>query len=118
MNQRVLKRLFDALDCAAAVGEIVAGKSLQDYLNDRSTRSAVERELEKVGEALLVARRIEPQLIDLLPDLHRVIGLRHRIVHGYDDLNDEQVWYIALHEAPELVLALQKILHNFGDIPV
>lgn len=118
MNQRVLKRLYDALDSAEAVGTFIAGRSLSEYLSKRSLRSMVERELEKTGEALLVARGQEPDLVNLLPDLHRIVGLRHRIVHGYDELNDEQVWYIAANEAPILVSALRKILNEFGDIPV
>lgn len=118
MNQRVLKRLYDALDSAEAVGGFIAGKSLADYLQNRLLRSGVERELEKAGEALVSARSLEPDLAIRLPELHRIIGLRHRIVHDYDDLNDEQIWSIAVEATPELVARLRQILNENGDIEV
>src|SRR5688572_11889198 len=116
MNQRVLKRLYDALDCAEAVGSLVDGKSVDDYLRERWLRSAVERELEKVGEALFVARGEEPQIVHKLPEIHQIIGLRHRIVHGYDRLNDAQIWSIAVEATPRLVDELRTILNDEGDI--
>ncbi len=60
MNLRVLKRLHDALDSAEAVASFIAGKTQQDYLSYRLLRSAVERELEKAGEALFVPDETTP----------------------------------------------------------
>jgi uncharacterized protein with HEPN domain len=118
MNQRTLKRLFDALDSAEAALELVQGKTLADYHQLRWLRSAVERELEKTGEALFVARRDVPEIVERVGELHQIIGLRHRIVHGYDKLNNDQVWSIAVEAIPRLIDDLRGILNQEGDIPV
>lgn len=118
MNQLVLKRLYDAFASVDAVRDLIAGISLEEYLQNRMLRSAGERELMKAGEALHVARSLDRELEKMLPDLHRVIGLRLRIVHGYDDLVDSQIWSIALDEAPMLADELRGLLNEFGDFPV
>lgn len=49
--------LWDARDSADAIAEFVTGRTLNDYLADRMLRSAVERQFEIVGEALLNWKR-------------------------------------------------------------
>lgn len=57
----VRKYLFDIAEACGLIEEFVAGKSFEDYTQDRMLRSAVERQLEIVGEALagLLRRVIE-----------------------------------------------------------
>ena len=43
--------LWDMLDAARAISEFVRDRSYQDYTEDRMLRSAVERQLEIIGEA-------------------------------------------------------------------
>lgn len=46
------KYLWDALQAASRVQRFAGGKTFDDYLADEVLRSAVERQLEIVGEAL------------------------------------------------------------------
>jgi uncharacterized protein with HEPN domain len=43
--------LWDMLDAARSVSEFVAGRSFDQYLADKLLRSAVERQIEIIGEA-------------------------------------------------------------------
>ena len=47
------KYLYDIVNCCEFVLEITGGKTVEDYKNDRIFRSALERELQIVGEAML-----------------------------------------------------------------
>ncbi len=47
-------------------------------------RSAAERQLEVIGEALNSARRQEPALEESIPNLQDWVSLRHFIAHQYD----------------------------------
>ena len=91
MTPMVTKRLRDARDACAHIAAFTAGRTLDDYLVDVMLRSAVERQIEIIGEALHQARRLDPQLTDRLPRLHQSIAMRHRINHGYDAIDDEPV---------------------------
>jgi uncharacterized protein with HEPN domain len=55
-------------------------------------RSAVERQFEIIGEALSQAEVDDPDVTDLLPELRRIVGMRNRIIHGYDSVDGELLW--------------------------
>ena len=58
--------LWDMLDAARAIMQFIQGRSLEDLLADRMLRSAVERNLEIIGEA---ARRVSEKTRDGIPDI-------------------------------------------------
>jgi uncharacterized protein with HEPN domain len=65
-------------------------------------RSAVERQLEIIGEALSRAAEDDKTLIDRIPELPRIVGLRNRIIYGYDSGNDEIVWDVVQNKVGTL----------------
>lgn len=92
MTNEVKKRLLDAVNACDAIAEFVAGKDFLAYENDRLLRSAVERQFEIIGEALNKAATAEASLVAQIPEFHRIIGLRNRLIHGYDNVDDEILW--------------------------
>lgn len=71
------KYLTDMLDRAQFVSQFMANKTLDDLENDRPTRSAVERELMVLGEALYPLHRIHPTIAERIDSWKRIIGFRH-----------------------------------------
>jgi uncharacterized protein with HEPN domain len=55
-------------------------------------QAALERKFEILGEALNRAEQSDPELADHLPELRRIIGMRNRIIHGYDAVDEEILW--------------------------
>jgi uncharacterized protein with HEPN domain len=43
-------------------------------------------------------------------DLRRIVGLRNRIIHGYDTVDDEILWRLLHDELPRLVQQLEAAL--------
>ena len=60
------KYLYDIARAAALAMEFIAGKSFADYTADAMLRSAVERQLEIVGEALARPRLQDPPAVSPL----------------------------------------------------
>lgn len=112
MKPELAKRLRDALDCCDQIIATTSGKSFRDYLEDRTLRSSVERELTVIGEALNHARRLDPALVERIPRLHQGIAMRHRIVHGYDEIDDELVWIATQKRVPEMRMQLIGLLQE------
>lgn len=104
------KRLRDALLACEELGTFTASKTLADYVVDNGLRRIVERLLEVIGEATNQAIRIEPELVDAIPDALFIVGMRNRIAHGYDDLNDDVIWDAATLDAPALAEVLRALL--------
>lgn len=38
--------------------------------------------------------QLAPQIAEKISEYQRIIGFRHALVHGYDSLNHELVWYV------------------------
>lgn len=84
--------IWDALAAAERVSRYTAGKNLCDYEADDMLRSAVERQLEIVGEALNKFHKIEPNIAVTIPELRQAISLRNILIHGYGAVNNRLVW--------------------------
>jgi uncharacterized protein with HEPN domain len=72
------------LDAGRAIQRHSAGKTRDAYLADEVLRGFVERKLLIVGEALARLRQHHAAAAEKITDIHRIIGQRNRIVHGYD----------------------------------
>jgi uncharacterized protein with HEPN domain len=101
--------LCDMLRAANNIRNYVRGKTLSEYLVNRMLRSAVERELEIIGEA---ARRISPTTREKYPEIpwHPIVGQRNILAHQYDQVLHETVYGVAVRRIPELVEHLQRIV--------
>ena len=86
------KYLYDMLNSCDFLIGFTAGKTMNHYKRDRAFRSAVERELQIIGEALMQLDHYHPDMAARVPDYLNIIGFRHVLVHGYDRLNPVTVW--------------------------
>lgn len=110
MNNRLRKHLLDAMQAARAIIEFIGAADSARYASDRLLRSAVERQLTILGEAARRALDEEPTLREQLPDLVYAVGLRNRLVHGYDTVDDEIVFDTAHADLPGLIRELEALL--------
>jgi uncharacterized protein with HEPN domain len=102
MNERSLKLLSDAVAAIEAVNTFMDGCNFADYANNHQLRSAVERQLEILGEACSQLDKLDGSWREKIPDLRLAIGLRNRIIHGYDEVDDEMVFETTQRDLPAL----------------
>jgi uncharacterized protein with HEPN domain len=114
MTKTATKRPFDALRACEAIAEFVAEKEFSDYESNNLLRSAVERQFEIIGEALNKAASLDPSLVDCLPELNRIVGLRNRLIHGYDNVDDEILWDVVQSKLGPLAARISAVLAE-GD---
>jgi uncharacterized protein with HEPN domain len=110
MTDKTPKLLVDALEAIEAAREFVANITLTAYAEDKMRRSAVERQLEILGEACSRLAKLEPSLADEVVNLKLAIDLRNRIIHGYDSVDDEIVYFTVQDDLDELRADLSKLL--------
>jgi uncharacterized protein with HEPN domain len=101
--------LQDMMDCIDNIAQFIAGLDYAGYSNDVKTKSAVERNLEIIGEA---ANRLPNTLWLKYPEIEwrRIVSLRNRLIHGYFETNDEIIWDVINTFLPPLKERLAKML--------
>jgi uncharacterized protein with HEPN domain len=107
------KYLFDMLSSCDFLITFTADKMLEQYKQDRGFRSAVERELQIIGEALMQLNRHHPDIAARVPDYLNLIGFRHVLVHGYDQLNPVTVWNAIETKLVSLKRVLETMLAEY-----
>jgi len=107
-DDRDMARLWDMLDAARAAVSFTAGRRYEDLLADRMLRSAVERNLEIVGEA---ARCVSRSFRDAHPEIPwgPIISLRNVLAHEYGEIRYERLWIICTVQLAALVRHLEDI---------
>jgi len=103
--------LVDVLLAAERISRYLSGVDREAFLVNEEKRSAVYGELVMLGEA-------STRLSDQLKQRHgqipwpQIIGMRHRIIHAYDEVNWHIAWQVATHDVPELIHEVRMILRD------
>jgi len=66
--------------------------SFEDYCDDYKTKSAIERQLGIIGEA--VNKYLKTSDDTQLNFASQIISLRNRLIHSYDNIDDAIIWTI------------------------
>ena len=104
--------MLEITDACTHVLAFTAGKTFDGYVGDILLRSAVERQMEIIGEALGQALRIAPVLSEHITDSRDIVRFRNQLIHQYAYVMHNIVWDIIHHELPRLqqeALALLEI---------
>lgn len=102
MQPKTPKLLEDVRDASSFVLQATAGSTLDEYRGNRLLRQAVERNFEIIGEAVGRIARDDPAIAAQLGPYRQIIAFRNVLIHGYDVVDDEQVWRVIVNELPEL----------------
>lgn len=109
------KYLYDVRGSCEFLLEFTADRTLDDYRNDRGFRSAVERELQIIGEAVMQLERVSPDIAGSISEYESIIGFRHVLVHGYDSLHPETVWDVIETKLAILDKEVRKLLSDIDE---
>jgi uncharacterized protein with HEPN domain len=109
MNSMIQKFLYDIKVSIESIENFLGDKSDFDvYRSNKMLRRAIEREFEIIGEALNNIDKIEPNLE--ISSKRLIIGMRNRVIHGYDKIDDEIVWGTIVRHLPILKAEVLKLI--------
>jgi uncharacterized protein with HEPN domain len=104
------QRLRDVIESCEAIRPYTAGMDFVVYERDRLVRDGVERRLGIIGEALSRAADFDPDLRQQIPEFHRIVGLRNRVIHGYSVVDNEVIWDVVQNKLPTLEVSVATLL--------
>ena len=110
MHPKSPKWLNDIRECCDLILEATGERSLSDYLQDRILRSAVERNFEIIGEALNRLSKTVPETAERIPEYRDIISFRNLLIHGYEMVDDSQVWEVIERDVEPLGDLVSEVL--------
>jgi len=102
-------RLRHMLGHAKEAVAMACGRTRTDLDKDRQLNLSLVRLLEIVGEA---AGRVPADERARHPDIpwSEIVGLRNRLIHGYDSVDFDILWQIVSDDLPPLIATLENAL--------
>ena len=110
MSERSDKQLLlDMLEAIERTTRYTKGMTLEGFVKDEMVCDAVMRNIQIIGEA---ANRTSKELRGTTPHLEwpKIIGMRHRLVHDYFEIEESIVWRVVMDYLPPLAEELKKLL--------
>ncbi len=112
MNNEIQKFLFDIRVSIDSIESYLGDKrDFNIYKANKMLRRAVEREFEIIGEALNCINKIDPGFE--ISSKKQIIGMRNRVIHNYDKIDDEIVWGTIVRHLPILKAEISKLILEF-----
>ena len=106
-----LRHMYDAA-CEAI--EFARGRNRSDLDFDRMLVLSLVQDIEIVGEAAYqISHEMQQQLKEIPWD--DIIGMRHRLVHAYFDINLDVLWQTVNCDLPKLIHLLKSFFSNKID---
>ena len=101
-------RIQHMIGAAESAARFLRGRQRQDLDQDEMLCFALTRAIEIIGEA---ASHVSTETQDALSEIpwKEVIGMRHRLVHAYFDVDADILWKTAQDAVPTLLRQLQTI---------
>lgn len=97
--------VWDIVQACNAVQQFLCGLAFSEYLGNLQLKSAVERQLITLGEALTRLSRVDSERAARIPEYRQVMAFRDVLVHGCASLRDEEVWRAIGQSLPQFPAA-------------
>lgn len=109
MPKNDLLYLAHMLEMARKAAARTQGLSREVYDRDEDRRLVLLHLVQVIGEA---ASRVSPQTSAAHPEIpwREIIGMRHKIVHDYMNVDEDVLWQVVTRDLPPLITALEKIV--------
>lgn len=109
MDRHTQKLLWDVLEHAREILHMTEGLTYEQYEKDRKLMWAVERCFEIIGDSMDKADKGNPDLA--ITDKKKIIGLRIKLAHHYDDVEQVNIWSTIKNHLPKLIEETEKLLY-------
>lgn len=109
-NSNIIKKyFFDILNSIENIDTYIGEeKVFEKYEENNMLQDAVERNIEIIGEATSKLLKINSSI--KISNARRIVDARNKIVHGYDEIENTQVWNIIINHLPKLKKEVTKLL--------
>lgn len=103
------KLLTDIEKSALNIDVHLEGRRIfEEFAESITKRRAIERELEIIGEATNNLLKLNTEIS--LTAARKIVNLRNRVIHAYDDVDETILWKVIVKDIPVLLQEVQQLL--------
>nr|WP_314045490.1 HepT-like ribonuclease domain-containing protein [uncultured Leptotrichia sp.] len=106
-KRNILQFTYDIEECIDVIQEEISKVSFEEFVNDRKTIGYIERQLEKIGEAISQIQKLDKNILtDILSDhsyWENIKGMRNRLIHEYWGTSLEMIYEVSVFEMEDLL---------------
>lgn len=111
MDDKAKKLLFDILTSIENIDNYIGSKRFFEHYDcSPMLQDAVERNIEIIGEAMNKLLQIVPEIA--ISNSRRIVDARNKIIHGYDEIENAQIWGIIINHLPILKEEVSRFLED------
>ncbi len=111
MDNHIRKLLKDLLISIETI-ENYLGKErvFEMYDSNYLLQDAVERNVITIGEAMNSLLKIYPEIE--ISNARKIVDARNKLTHGYDEIENLQIWNILIKHLPILKIEVEKLIQQ------
>ena len=106
-KRNILQFSYDIEECIDVIQEEISKVSFEEFVNDRKTIGYIERQLEKIGEAISQIQKLDKNILtDIFSDhsyWENIKGIRNRLIHEYWGTSLEMIYEVSVFEMEDLL---------------
>lgn len=119
-RRSIIQFTYDIEECIDIIQEEVENKNYEEFVEDKKTIGYIERQLEKIGEAITQIQKIDNIiLMRIYADKsywENIKGVRNRIIHEYWGTSLMMLYEISKFELDELKELILKVREEVKEI--
>ena len=109
MNNKAKQLFFYILTSINSIDSYIGKEKIfEEYESNSMLQDAVERNIEIIGEAMNNLLKMEPSIN--ISSARRIVDARNKIIHGYDEIENVQIWGIIINSLPVLKKEVKQYL--------
>ncbi|WP_336156109.1 DUF86 domain-containing protein [Fusobacterium polymorphum] len=113
LKRNIIQFTYDIEEFIAEIKEEVNGKEYINFSSDRKLIGYIERQIEKIGEAINQIQKLDKDILLKIYNnkgyWENIKGMRNRLIHEYWGTSIEMLYEISIYELDELLSYVLKI---------
>ena len=113
VKRNIIQFTFDIEEFITEIKEEIIGKEYKDFSSDKKLIGYIERQIEKIGEAINQIQKLDKEILLKIYNnkgyWENIKGMRNRLIHEYWGTSIEMLYEISIYELDELLNYVLKI---------
>ena len=120
LKRNIIQFTYDIEEFIAEIKEEVNGKEYINFSSDRKLIGYIERQIEKIGEAINQIQKLDKEILLKIYNnkgyWENIKGMRNRLIHEYWGTSIEMLYEISIYELDEILSYVLKIRNEIESL--